>query len=77
VFFLRNGLEEKDWSNGLRDRPRPMLLRWTFLWGTIKDKVYRDRPLTAEDMKDRIHAACNAITKEIVTLAQRVHVKRL
>lgn len=35
-----------------------------FLWGDIKSKVYEDVPTTAENMKERIRAACNGISEE-------------
>ncbi|KYN08431.1 hypothetical protein ALC62_00585 [Cyphomyrmex costatus] len=32
-----------------------------YLWGTIKDLVYRERPTTAEDMKNRIRQAIQSL----------------
>lgn len=49
-----------------------------FLWGCIKDVVYRDIPTTPEDMQERIVLACNSLqqaTLEAVnnSFIQRVH----
>lgn len=35
-----------------------------FLWGAVKEKVYSQRPTTPEDMKERIVAAFQAITRQ-------------
>lgn len=37
-----------------------------FLWGTLKENVYRDVPTTPEDMKQRIVAACGDITPDVL-----------
>ncbi|KZC05857.1 hypothetical protein WN55_06854 [Dufourea novaeangliae] len=33
-----------------------------FLWGTLKNKVYRELGTTAEDLRERIISACTATT---------------
>lgn len=35
-----------------------------YLWGRIKDLVYRTAPTTREDMKERIHQACRQINED-------------
>ena len=37
-----------------------------FLWGFIKDKVYKEPPTTREDMKNWIREACVAIPRHIL-----------
>lgn len=37
-----------------------------FLWGYLKDVVYRQVPTTRENMKERIRAACRAISRDIL-----------
>ena len=42
-----------------------------FLWGKLKDIVYRDVPTTPEDMQHRITAACRDIPYEMLHSVQR------
>lgn len=42
-----------------------------FLWGYVREIVYKDPPTTREDMKNRIRAAFESITPEMLS-----HVKR-
>lgn len=37
-----------------------------YLWGFLKNEVYRTRPTTKEDMKVRIRNACNAIPRNVL-----------
>lgn len=37
-----------------------------FLWGTLKDKVYKDRPTNVNDLKGKIRDACRSITPEVI-----------
>lgn len=46
-----------------------------FLWGTIKNKVYKSRPQTIEDLRVRIRNACAEITQEQLRKVQR-HILR-
>lgn len=48
-----------------------------FLWGAIKDKVFKTRPTTPEDMKCRIQTACSDIDERTIILSQRAHGERL
>ncbi|KAJ4449432.1 hypothetical protein ANN_00832 [Periplaneta americana] len=38
-----------------------------YLWGTVKDQVYRRKPHTLEDLRQEITAACAAISVESLT----------
>ena len=38
-----------------------------FLWGLVKNVVYQQVPTTVENMKERITAACAALTQETLT----------
>ena len=42
-----------------------------FLWGKLKDTVYKDIPTTPEDMQRRITAACAEIFTEILERVQQ------
>lgn len=48
-----------------------------FLWGAIKDKVYRSPPTTPEDMRERIRNACSSIGEDVLFRVQRAQVQRL
>ncbi|EZA49180.1 hypothetical protein X777_12589 [Ooceraea biroi] len=48
-----------------------------FLWGTVKNDVYREPPTTVEDMRERIINACAAITPDMLQNANRSFIKRL
>ncbi|EZA55151.1 hypothetical protein X777_05281 [Ooceraea biroi] len=37
-----------------------------YLWGYLKDVVYRERPTTRENMMERIRAACNIIPRDVL-----------
>lgn len=37
-----------------------------FLWGYIKNVVFKDAPTTKEDMMERIRNACRAIPREVL-----------
>lgn len=37
-----------------------------FLWGSMKEKVYRTAPTTPEDMQQRIINACSEITEDVL-----------
>lgn len=37
-----------------------------FLWGYLKDVVYRRAPTTRENMKERIRAACRAVPRDVL-----------
>lgn len=41
-----------------------------FVWGTVKDKVYREAPTTAEDMRVSITAAFQSITADMLRRAR-------
>lgn len=36
-----------------------------FLWGYLKNIVYRDKPLTLDELRDRIERACEELSKEM------------
>ena len=38
-----------------------------YLWGTVKDEVYRRKPRTLEELRQEITAACAAISIETLT----------
>ncbi|PSN49176.1 hypothetical protein C0J52_10906 [Blattella germanica] len=38
-----------------------------YLWGTMKDEVYRRKPRTLEELRQEITAACAAISIETLT----------
>ncbi|PSN41594.1 hypothetical protein C0J52_17612 [Blattella germanica] len=38
-----------------------------YLWGTVKDEVYRRKPRTLEELRQEITAACAAIPIETLT----------
>ncbi|PSN46666.1 hypothetical protein C0J52_06361 [Blattella germanica] len=38
-----------------------------YLWGTVKDEVYRRKPCTLEGLRQEITAACAAIPIETLT----------
>lgn len=48
-----------------------------FLWGYVKDVVFREPPTDRENMKDRIRAACRAITPAMVEATVRNFEKRV
>lgn len=48
-----------------------------FLWGAIKDKVYRTPPTTPEDMRERIRNECSSIGEDVLIRVRRAHVQRL
>lgn len=37
-----------------------------FLWGTLKEKVYRNRPTNVSDLKDKIYEACRSVTQDVL-----------
>ena len=37
-----------------------------FLWGTLKDMVYKEEPTTLHDMQQRIIAACASISPDVI-----------
>lgn len=47
-----------------------------FLWGHIKQQVYATRPVSVEDLKDRIVRACRAISPRILRRVRRAILKR-
>ncbi|XP_076653300.1 uncharacterized protein LOC143359299 [Halictus rubicundus] len=47
------------------------------LWGKIKCIVYKDKPTTPEEMRQRITAACASITSQEIDNAYRSFIKRL
>ncbi|CAK9803096.1 hypothetical protein ANTQUA_LOCUS3580 [Anthophora quadrimaculata] len=48
-----------------------------FLWGTLKEKVYKEVPTTPYDMQQRIIASCALISSDAVRLASQSIVKRI
>lgn len=48
-----------------------------FLWGYVKDVVFRNPPTTREDMKDRIREACRAIPLAVLEATVRNFEKRV
>ena len=48
-----------------------------FLWGAIKDKVYKAKPRTIEDLKEKIKTAFNEIDTRTLQLVLENYVKRL
>lgn len=48
-----------------------------FLWGYIKEKVYRVRPTTAEDMRNRITEAFQSITENMLARVRLSFERRL
>ncbi|CAK9798980.1 hypothetical protein ANTPLA_LOCUS1854 [Anthophora plagiata] len=48
-----------------------------FLWGTLKEKVYKEVPTTSHDMQQRIIAACASISSDAVRLASQSIVKSI
>ncbi|XP_046683651.1 uncharacterized protein LOC124369643 [Homalodisca vitripennis] len=46
--------------------PRSPNLSLCFLWGAIKDKVYRTPPTTPEDMRERIRNECSSIGEDVL-----------
>lgn len=48
-----------------------------FLWGTLKEKVYKEVPTTSYDMQQRIIAACASISSDTVRLASQSIVTRI
>ncbi|RLU21288.1 hypothetical protein DMN91_005661 [Ooceraea biroi] len=37
-----------------------------YLWGYLKDVIYRERPTTRENTMERIRAACNIIPRDVL-----------
>jgi hypothetical protein len=48
-----------------------------YLWGTIKEKVYKTPILNIEDLKNRIRLQCRAITPETLRRVRRSFLNRL
>ncbi|KZC14193.1 hypothetical protein WN55_06624, partial [Dufourea novaeangliae] len=43
-----------------------------FVWGTLKDKVYKEVPITnAQHMQQRIIADCASISSDVIRLARQ------
>lgn len=47
-----------------------------FLWGTVKDMVYREEPTTVEDMKDRIRSAFTEINRRGLAATVQANFRR-
>lgn len=48
-----------------------------YLWGTIKDKVYKSKPRTMEDLKTKIKTAFDEIDSQTIHHVMENYVKRL
>lgn len=48
-----------------------------FLWGYVKDNVYKILPTTRDDMKDRIRRSFNNIREEVLINVQQSFIRRL
>ncbi|KZC14537.1 hypothetical protein WN55_07267, partial [Dufourea novaeangliae] len=48
-----------------------------FLWGTLKDIVYREPTTTPENMKERIREACSILAAETIQSAVSSLIDRL
>lgn len=48
-----------------------------FLWGHLKNVVYKSRPASIEDLKSRIRIECAKITEDIISNVQREFIDRL
>jgi hypothetical protein len=42
-----------------------------YLWGTLKDEVYRQKPATLKALRETIEASCAAITPDTLTAIVR------
>ncbi|KZC05864.1 hypothetical protein WN55_06861 [Dufourea novaeangliae] len=72
VSYARNELYPNKWigRGGLVSWPphSPNLTPLDFfLWGALKDAAYQEVPITPENMKQRIIAACARISSEILS----------
>ena len=48
-----------------------------FLWGFLKDKVYRNKPATSEELKFEIEAAINGIDEAMLqNVLKRLHARQ-
>ncbi|PNF14075.1 hypothetical protein B7P43_G02154 [Cryptotermes secundus] len=47
-----------------------------YLWGTLKDEVYRQKPATLNALRETIEASCSAITSDTLTAVVRSAVRR-
>lgn len=47
-----------------------------YLWGTVKNEVYRQRPRTIEELRAKIEEVCAAITPDTLTAVVRSAVQR-
>ncbi|PSN33331.1 hypothetical protein C0J52_27864 [Blattella germanica] len=47
-----------------------------YLWGTVKDEVYRRKPGTLEELRAKIEEVCAAITPDTLTAVVRSAVQR-
>jgi len=48
-----------------------------FLWGHVKDEVYKERPTTPENMKQRIREAFHSVTDDMLVNARTAFRRRL
>ncbi|CAK9819083.1 hypothetical protein ANTQUA_LOCUS10039 [Anthophora quadrimaculata] len=48
-----------------------------FLWGYIKDKVYRDVPTTPTNMQERIWNVCININRQTLSTVTQAFIKRV
>jgi hypothetical protein len=48
-----------------------------YLWGTLKDEVYRQKPATLNALQETIEASCAAITPDTLTAADGGHFKHI
>ncbi|EZA58502.1 hypothetical protein X777_14661 [Ooceraea biroi] len=48
-----------------------------FLWGTLKDMVYKEEPTTPQIMRQRISEACASITPDVIRRANQSVIKRI
>ena len=47
-----------------------------YLWGILKDEVYRQKPATLNALRETIEASCAAITPDTLTAVVRSAVRR-
>ena len=47
------------------------------MWGVVKSKVYTTRPIDLDDLKARIHAAFDDLTKETLQKVMLSYKERL
>ncbi|KOC67873.1 hypothetical protein WH47_12203 [Habropoda laboriosa] len=43
-----------------------LMVKHFFLWGALKEKVYKEPPATPEDMRQRIVDACLTINADVI-----------